>query len=67
MWRAQAVANRRRRNTVGVYDIAHAIHRMVDVMQPIAAQPRAVVAPTHPVTMEDFMRHKPTHDWNADL
>jgi len=60
MWRAQAVANRRKRNNTGADEIAHAIHRMVDVMQPIAAQPRAVVAPTRPVTMEDFMRHKPS-------
>ena len=29
-------------------------------MQPIVAQPRAVVAPVRPVTMEDFMRHKPS-------
>ncbi|XP_027922873.1 uncharacterized protein LOC114180780 [Vigna unguiculata] len=54
------MANRRRRKTTGVDDIAQAIHRMVDVMQPIAAQPRAVVAPVRPVMMEDFMRHKPS-------
>jgi len=53
------MANRRRRNNAGVDEIAQAIHRMVDAMQPIAAQPRAVVAPTCPVPMEDFMRHKP--------
>jgi len=60
MWRAQAMANRRRRNNVGVDEIVQAIHRMVDVMQPIATQPRAVVAPTRTVSMEDFMRHKPS-------
>ncbi|XP_027915854.1 uncharacterized protein LOC114175271 [Vigna unguiculata] len=60
MWRARAMANRRRRNNAGVNEIAQAIHRMVDVMQPIAMQPRAVVAPTRPVSMEDFMRHKPS-------
>jgi len=60
MWRAQAMANRRRRNTVGADNIAQAIHHMVDAMQPIAAQPKAVVTPVRPVMMEDFMRHKPT-------
>jgi len=60
MWRAQAMGNRRRRNNAGADEIAHAIHRMVDAMQPIAAQPRVVVAPTRPVTMEDFCRHKPS-------
>jgi len=59
MWRAQAMANRRRRNTVGANDIAQAIHRMVDAMQPIVVPPRAVVAPTRPVSMEDFMKHWP--------
>ncbi|XP_027931952.1 uncharacterized protein LOC114187782 [Vigna unguiculata] len=54
------MANRRRRNTAGVDEIAQAIHRMVDAMQPIAAQPRVVVALVRPVTMEDFMRHKPS-------
>jgi len=29
-------------------------------MQPIAAQLRAVVASVHLMTMEDFMRHRPT-------
>jgi len=53
------MANRRRRNTVGADDIAQAIHRMVDAMQPIAAPPRAVVAPTRPVAMEDFIKHRP--------
>jgi len=52
--------NRRRRNNVGADEIAQAIHRMVDAMQPIVAQPRAVVAPPRPVSMEDFMRHKPS-------
>jgi len=60
MWRAQAMANKRRRNNVGADDIAQAIHRLVDAMQPIAAQPRAVVAPVRLVTMEDFIRHKPS-------
>ena len=60
MWRAQALANRRRRDNTGADEIAHAIHRMVDAMQPSAVQPRAIVAPTRPVTMEDFMRHRPT-------
>jgi len=60
MWRAQAMANRTRRNTAGADEIAQAIHRMVDAMHPIAAQPRAMVALVCPVTMEDFMRHKPS-------
>ena len=60
MWHAQAMENRRRRNNVGADEIAQAIHRMVDAMQPIVAQPRAVVAPPRPVSMEDFMRHKPS-------
>jgi len=59
MWRAHAMANRRRRNTVGADEIANAIHRMVDSMQPVATQPRAMIPPVKPVTMEDFMRHKP--------
>jgi len=59
MWRAQAMANRRRRNNAGVDEIANAIHRMVDAMQPVATQPRTVIPPVKPVTMEDFMRHKP--------
>jgi len=29
-------------------------------MQPIAVRPKAVVAPTRLVTMEDFMKHRPT-------
>jgi len=52
------MANRRRRNTTGADDIAQAIHRLVDAMQPIAAPPRAIVAPTRPITMEDFMKHR---------
>ena len=59
MWHAQALANRRRRDNTGADEIAHVIHRMVDAMQPNAVQPRARVAPTRPVTMEDFMRHRP--------
>jgi len=54
------VANRRRRNNAGVDEIAHAIYRMVDAMQPIVVQPRAVVTLTRLVTMEDFMRYKPS-------
>jgi len=50
---------RRRRNAVGADDIAQAIHRMVDAMQSITVQPRAIVAPARSITMEDFMRHKP--------
>jgi len=60
MWRAQAMVNRRRRNNAGADEIAYAIHWMVDVMKPIAAQPRAIVAPLRPITMEDFVRHKPS-------
>jgi len=58
MWRAQAMAKRRRRNAVGADEIAQAIHRMVDAMHPIAAQPRVVVAPVRPVTRKDCMRHR---------
>jgi len=53
------MANRQRRNNVGADEIAQVIHRMVDAMQPIVAQPRAMVAPTRPVSVEDFMRHNP--------
>jgi len=59
MWRAQVMANRRHRNTAGADEIANAIHRMVDAMQPVAAPRRAMIPPVRPVTMEDFMRHKP--------
>jgi len=59
MWHAQALANRRRRDNTRAYEITHAIHRMVDAMQPNVAQPKAIVAPTRLVTMEDFMRQKP--------
>jgi len=55
MWRAQAMANRRRKNNVGADEIANAIHRMVDAMQPVVAQPRAMIPLVRPVTMEDFM------------
>jgi len=58
MWRSQALANRRRRDNTGADEIAHAIHRMVDAIQPSAAQPKAKVAPTRPMTMEYFMRHR---------
>jgi len=60
MWRIQAMANRRRRNDVGADEIAQAIHRMVDAMQPMAVQPRAMVPPVRPVTMEDVLKHKPS-------
>jgi len=52
------MANRRRRNAAGADDIAQAIHRMVNAMQPIAAPPRAIVAPARLVSMEDFMKHR---------
>jgi len=54
------MANKRRRNTVGADDIAQAIHSIVDAMQPIATPSQAIVAPTRPVSMEDFMKHGPT-------
>jgi len=62
MWRIQAMAaNRRRRNGNGANDITEAIRRMVDAMQPpVAAQPRAVIAPVKMPIVEDFLRHKPT-------
>jgi len=63
MWRIQAMANRSRRNDVGADEIAQAIHRMVDAMQPVAAQPRAMVLPTRLVTMEDLLKHKPSNFW----
>ena len=48
-------ANRRRRNGNGVDDIAEAIHRMVNAMQPpVAAQPRTAIAPVKVPTVEDF-------------
>ena len=62
MWRIQAMAaNRSRTNRNGADDIAKAIRRMVDAMQPlVAAQPRAVIAPVRVPTVKDFLRHKPT-------
>jgi len=45
---------------LGADEIANAIHRMVDTMQLVAAQPRVMITPVRLVTMEDFMRHKPT-------
>jgi len=59
MWHAQTMANRRRRNNVGANEIANAIHRMVDAMQPVVAQLRMIIPPVKPVTMEDFMLHTP--------
>ena len=47
-------ANRRRRSENGVDDIAEAIHRMVDAMQPpVAVQPRIAIAPVRVPTVED--------------
>ena len=62
MWRIQAMsANRRRRNKNGVDDIAEAILRMVDAMQPpVAALPRMAIAPVRVPTVENFLHHKPT-------
>jgi len=54
------MANRRRRNETGADEIAQAIHRMVDAMQPMAAPPRAIVPPAKPVTLEDALKHKPS-------
>ena len=56
MWRIQVIAaNRRRRNGNDANDIAKAIHWMVDAMQPpVAAQPRALIAPVRVPTVEDF-------------
>jgi len=60
MWRIQAMAANRRRRSGGADDIAEAIHRMVDAMQPpVAAQPRTATAPVRVPTMKDFLRHKP--------
>jgi len=60
MWRAQTMANRRPINNAGADEIAHTIHRMVDAMQPVATHSRTMIPQVRPVTMEDFMRHKPT-------
>ena len=60
MWGAQALANKRRWDNTGADEIAHAIHRMVDAMQPNAVQSSARVAPTRVVTIEDFIRHRPS-------
>jgi len=60
MWHAQAMANRRMRNVVGADEITHAIHWMLDAMQPVTSQPRAMIPPTWSATMEDSIRHRPT-------
>jgi len=60
MWCIQAMANRRRMNVASADEIAQVIHRMVDVMQPVAMQLRAMVPPARPVTMEDVLKHKPS-------
>jgi len=52
--------NRRHRNNAGADEIANAIHKMVDAMQPVATQLKAMIPLVRPVTMEDFMRHKPS-------
>jgi len=54
------MAYKRRRNVAGANEIAQAIYGMVDAMQPIAVQSRVIVAPARSITMEDFMRHKPS-------
>ena len=54
------MANKRKRNATGADDIAQAIHRMVNAMQPIVAPPRAIVAPGRLISMEDFMKHQLT-------
>jgi len=36
------MANQRHRNTARADEIANVIHRIVDAMQPVAAQPRAI-------------------------
>jgi len=54
------MANRRRMNVASADEIAQVIHRMVDVMQPVAMQLRAMVPPARPVTMEDVLKHKPS-------
>jgi len=60
MWRIQAMAANRRRRSSGADDIAEAIHRMVDAMQPpVAAQPRTAIALVRVPIVEDFLRHKP--------
>jgi len=52
-------ANRRRRNGNRADDIAEAIHRMVDAMQPpVATQPRTAIAPVRVPLVEDFLHHK---------
>jgi len=60
MWHAQAIANTRHTNNVVADKIANAIHRIVDAMQLVVAQPRAMIPPARLVKMEDFRRHKPT-------
>ncbi|XP_027941048.1 uncharacterized protein LOC114194836 [Vigna unguiculata] len=54
------MANKRRRNNARANEIAQAFHIMVDVMKPVVVQPRAMVPPTRPVTMEGVLRHKPS-------
>ena len=61
MWRIQAMAANRRRRSGGADDIAEAIHRMVDAMQPpVATQPRTAIVPVRVPTVKDFLWHKPT-------
>jgi len=57
------MVHRRHINNNEADEIAQAIHCLVDAMQPIPAQPRAMIPPSPTpivVTMEDFMRHRPT-------
>jgi len=54
------MAYKTHRNNAGADENAQAIPQMVDAMQPVATQSRAMIPPARPVTMEYFMRHKPT-------
>jgi len=61
MLHVQAMTHRRHKNNNGANEIAQAIYRLVDAMQPISAQPRAMIPPPptpRVATMEDFLRHK---------
>jgi len=61
MLRIQAMTHKRQRNTVRTNKIVHAIHRLVNAMQPMAAQPRAKIPPqpvSRVATMGEFIRHK---------
>jgi len=60
MWCIQAMTNRRWRNNAKVDEIAHAIHRIVGAMQPIATQLRVMILPPQAIRMEDVLKHKPS-------